>query len=274
VHDVLAAIDDWPVPRAAAAALVHGAVVSHGDVEARYPLASLTKLLTALGVLVAAEEGTLALDDPAGPPGATVADLLAHSSGLAFDLDRAIAAPRTRRIYSNRGYEVLADALAEASGFTAAAYVTEAVVTPLGATVDMAGSPAYGASGSVADLLALLAEWRAPRLVSAHTRDAMARPWCPELNGVVPGFGPQAPNPWGLGPEVRGTKHPHWTGAGNAPATFGHFGRAGGFVWFDPTADVGLVVLTDQEFGPWAAQRWPALADRVLAAAAPAGPRP
>lgn len=269
---MLAAIDDWPVPRAAAAAVVRGTVSTHGDVEAPYPLASLTKLLTALGVLVATEEGTLALDDPAGPPGATVADLLAHTSGLSPDQERAIAAPRTRRIYSNRGYEVLAETLAEASGFAAAAYVAEAVAAPLGAGFDVSGSPAHGARGSVADVVALLAEWRDPRLVSAETSAAMARPWCPDLSGVVPGFGPQSPNPWGLGPEVKGAKHPHWTGAGNDPATFGHFGRAGGFVWFDPVADVGLVVLTDHEFGPWAAERWPVLADRVLAAAAEAAP--
>ena len=39
----------------------------------------------------------------------------------------------------------------------------------------------------------------------------------PELAGVLPGFGYHNPNDWGLGPEIRGTKAPHWTGHGKNP---------------------------------------------------------
>jgi hypothetical protein len=31
-------------------------------------------------------------------------------------------------------------------------------------------------------------------------------------------------------------------------------------------AQLGLVVLTDRDFGPWAADAWPVLADAVLSA--------
>jgi CubicO group peptidase (beta-lactamase class C family) len=275
MQDVLADLDDWPVDRVAALALVRGRAFGHGDLDAPFALASVTKLLTATAVLVAVEEGSLALDQPAGPPGATIADLLAHSSGLSPDLDRVIAAPRTRRIYSNQGYEVLGGLLAEATGFAAHAYIAEAVAAALDAPgLEVSGSPAHGATGTVAGLATLVAEWRHPRILSAATSAAMREPWCPDLAGVVPGFGAQSANPWGLGPEVRGTKAPHWTGAHNDPSTFGHFGRAGGFVWFDPAADVGLIVLTDREFGPWATPRWPALADAVLAAAGQLGEHP
>jgi CubicO group peptidase (beta-lactamase class C family) len=89
----------------------------------------------------------------------------------------------------------------------------------------------------------------------------------PGLRGVLPGFGPQDPNDWGLGLEIRGTKHPHWTGARNSPRTYGHFGQSGSMLWVDPDARIALVALADQPFGPWATHAWPELADAVLDAA-------
>jgi CubicO group peptidase (beta-lactamase class C family) len=86
----------------------------------------------------------------------------------------------------------------------------------------------------------------------------------PGLVGVVPGFGRQEPNDWGLGLEIRGSKSPHWTGSRNSPATYGHFGQAGTMLWVDPGAELGLVALADRDFGPWAAQAWPELSDAVL----------
>ncbi len=86
----------------------------------------------------------------------------------------------------------------------------------------------------------------------------------PGLTGILPGFGRQEPNDWGLGFELRDHKTPHWTGTRNSPATFGHFGRTGTFLWVDPDAALALVALTDRDFGPWAAEAWPALSDAVL----------
>ena len=79
-----------------------------GPDQARLPWASVTKVLTALAVWVAVEEGTVDWDDPVGPPGSTLAHLLAHASGLAPDRDTVLAPPGTRRIYSNRGFELAA----------------------------------------------------------------------------------------------------------------------------------------------------------------------
>ncbi len=59
----------------------------------RYRWASVTKPMTALTVLVGCERGLLELDEPAGPPGATVRHLLAHASGLAFEGETTLAAP-------------------------------------------------------------------------------------------------------------------------------------------------------------------------------------
>jgi CubicO group peptidase (beta-lactamase class C family) len=147
-----------------------------------------------------------------------------------------------------------------------ARYLREAIVDPLGmraTTLD--GSPASGGVSTVVDLLRFAAALRHPRVVSAETLAAMATPQYPDLEGVLPGFGHQRPNPWGLGPEIRGAKSPHWTGSRNSSGTFGHFGRSGTFLWVDPRPGVSLVVLTDREFGDWAVAAWPALADAVLA---------
>ena len=69
-----------------------------GPREQVFRWASVTKPATALATLVAAEEGILDLDDPAGPPGSTVRHLLAHASGLPFDGTAPIARPGERRI--------------------------------------------------------------------------------------------------------------------------------------------------------------------------------
>ena len=111
----------------------------------------------------------------------------------------------------------------------------------------------------------LACELLAPALLAPETlRDATAVQF-PGLAGVLPGFGRQDPNDWGLGFELRDAKSPHWTGSRNSPSTFGHFGRSGTFLWVDPDARAALVVLTDREFGDWAKSAWPAVSDATLA---------
>lgn len=224
-------------------------------------------MLTASAVLVAVEEGSLQLDQPAGPPGSTIAHLLAHASGLGPD-GRRLAAPGHRRIYSNGGFEVLGSTLTKVTGMRFDTYLEEAVLEPLGMShTRLVGSPASGAESTVTDLVRLADAWLNPgAILSAATVSDASRPWFGELTGVLPGFGPQDPNPWGLGVEIRGTKSPHWTGTANSPDTFGHFGQSGTFLWVDPRAGIALVVLTDRAFGPWAAQLWPVVSDLVLAA--------
>ena len=265
MNAALATLDDWPAAHAAAAVVaVDGTVAEHGPVERPFPLASVTKLLTTMAVLVAVEEGTVALDDPAGPADATVAHLLAHASGLGPD-GTVLAAPGTRRIYSNAGFELLAAHLATAARMPFATYALEAIIAPVGlSATSVDGSPASGAVSTVSDLARLAAELLAPSVLAGSTLAAATSVAFPGLDGVLPGFGRQSPNDWGLGFEIRGHKAPHWTGEHNDPTTFGHFGQSGTFLWVDPVAVRALVCLTDHAFGPWAAEAWPALSDQVL----------
>ncbi len=265
--DALRAIEDWPVGAAAAGARTADAALGHvGDPARPFPLASVTKLLTAWAVHLAVEEGALALDDPAGPPGATVRHLLAHASGLAPDAPQRAADPGTRRIYSNAGYELLAAAVADATGIRFGDYLRDGVLAPLGMTAtSLPGSPAHGAISTVEDLLRFAGELLAPRLLHPATAAAATAVAFPGLAGVLPGYGRQEPNDWGLGPELRGGKSPHWTGRTSSARTFGHFGRSGTFLWVDPVAGLACACLTDRPFGDWALDRWPALTDAVLA---------
>jgi CubicO group peptidase (beta-lactamase class C family) len=192
--------------------------------------------------------------------------LLSHSSGIAPDAPaRRLAPEGQRRIYSNVGYELAADAVARSSGLAFDSYVHDAVFEPLAMrSTTVIGSPASGATSTVEDLLCLLRELREPRLLSRATHARMSTPHRPGLAGVLPGLGRQPDNSWGLGPEIRDHKSPHWTGALNSAETYGHFGRSGTFLWWDPVARRGLIALTSQEFGEWATVEWPRLADAVL----------
>jgi CubicO group peptidase (beta-lactamase class C family) len=199
--------------------------------------------------------------------GSTVRHLLAHASGLGPDSDRPLAAPGRRRIYSNIGFDVLAQTLARHSGMPFTDYVRTGVVLPLDMTPTLladGSSPASGARGSLRDLLTLAGELLAPRLVSAATMERATSVAFPGLAGVLPGFGRFDPCDWGLGFEIRDAKSPHWTGTSNSPATFGHFGQSGCFVWVDPLAQVACAALSDRAFGPWSVTAWPSLADAVL----------
>ncbi|WP_322752448.1 serine hydrolase domain-containing protein [Frankia sp. Cas3] len=270
--DALMQVDSWPVENAAVAVLVRdggGAVTVRGSVGAvdrSFRLASVSKLLAAYATLIAVEEGAIGLDDPAGPPGSTVAHLLAHTSGLGFSGTRAVTRPGARRVYSNTGFDVLGETVEKASGIAFGDYLAEAVFGPLGMMAsELAGSPAYAVSSTLADLLRFAGELLAPRLLAAQTFTAATSVAFPGAAGVLPGFGVQNPNDWGLGFEIRGRKHPHWTGNANSPETFGHFGRSGTFLWVDPALDGACVGLTDREFGSWAADVWPKLSDDVVA---------
>jgi CubicO group peptidase (beta-lactamase class C family) len=258
--EALRQIDSWPCDNAAA--VVTGRVeAAHGDAGRRFPWASVTKLATALAMLVAAEEGIVDLDEPAGPTGSTFRHLLAHASGLPFEEGAPIARPGRRRIYSNYGFEVAAALVEERAEMPFADYFRH-VWDGTGLRLD--GSAGSAAGGNVRDLAALARELQAPRRIADETLAEAVTVQFPGLDGVLPGFGRQSPNDWGLGLELRDAKTPHWTGGRNAPRTFGHFGRSGTFLWVDPAAGIALGVLTDLPFGDWAREAWPRLADAVL----------
>lgn len=264
----LSLVSDWPVDHAAAAVVARsGEVVGGtGDRDRAFPLASVTKLLTAYAALLACEEGAFELGDAAGPDGSTVRHLLAHASGLDMTERKVRAAPGARRIYSNAGFEVLAEFVTKRTGIAFADYVAEGVLEPLGmAATEFSGSPAAGAVSTVRDLARFAAELQAPVLLGEATLATATRVAFEGLDGVLPGFGRQRPNDWGLGIELRDHKSPHWTGRNSSPGTFGHFGQSGTFLWVDPVAGAAAVALTDRDFGPWAADAWPEFTDAVLA---------
>ncbi|WP_024803462.1 serine hydrolase [Nocardia sp. BMG51109] len=260
-------IRDWPVRHAAAGVVTaSGAARAEGDGERVFALASVTKPLAAYAVLVAVEEGAIELDQPAGPPGSTVRHLLAHTSGLAFDTNVIMAEPGERRIYSSSGFEVLAQFVADRTGIAFADYLHEAVFEPLEMKSSvLGGSAGHGARSSLHDMMRFAAELLSPTLLSGQTFAEATGVQFPDRNGVLPGYGSQRPNDWGLGFEIRDDKSPHWTGGANSPRTFGHFGQSGTFLWVDPALRVACVALSDENFGDWARAVWPTFSDAVIA---------
>ncbi|WP_285594576.1 serine hydrolase domain-containing protein [Actinomycetospora sp. NBRC 106378] len=264
----LARVDDWPVEHVAVAVVTGDGtdVASHGPTDRRFRLASVTKPLVAVAALLAVEEEAISLDDPAGPEGSTVRHLLAHTSGLAFNEQKAMAEPGTRRLYSSAGFEVLADHVAASTGIAFPDYLHEAVCEPLGmGSTTLEGSAGHGATSTVDDLVLLARELLAPTLLAPETLAEATSVQFPGLTGVLPGLGYQKPNDWGLGFELRDHKSPHWTGTDSSPATFGHFGQSGTFLWVDPDARAACVALTDRDFGDWSKEAWPPFTDAVLA---------
>ena len=177
-----------------------------------------------------------------------------------------IAEPGRRRIYSNTGFEVLAEAVAAAR--------RDAV----------RGLPARGGARAARDAAPSCAARR--RRAARHPR----RPRCAlgrELQRAEARRARDARR-GDLGPVPRprsaccrtSAAWTRTTGASasscatrssrtgpatrNSPRTFGHFGGSGTFLWVDPEADVALACLTDRDFGPWALEAWPALSDAVL----------
>jgi CubicO group peptidase (beta-lactamase class C family) len=132
--------------------------------QSLFPVASLTKLATALAVLRLADAGRLAMDDPlashipeavaAGDWDVTVRRLLSHTSGLPLDLAPEIAPyapgldwpaladaciqtplqrPPAKRVqYSNVGYGLLAIVVEREMGQSFASSLDELVLKPLG----------------------------------------------------------------------------------------------------------------------------------------------
>lgn len=230
----------------------------HGDAGRSFNWASVTKLATAVAVLVAVEEGSVDLDEPAGPPGATVRHLLAHASGLGPDESVPLEPPGRHRIYSNAAFDVLAAHVETRTEMPFRDYFRAVWGFELG------GSAGSGVDQPLDSLLVVARELMHPARIDPATLREATSVQFPGLSGVLPGFGRMEPMDWGLGIELRDAKRPHWTGARNSPETFGHFGASGTFLWVDPVAELSLACLTDLDFGDWAIEAWPRLSDAVL----------
>jgi CubicO group peptidase (beta-lactamase class C family) len=258
-------VEQWPAETVAVGVIADGRVTATRGPEKRgLRWASVTKPVAALAVLVAAEEGTLDLDEPAGPPGSTVRHLLAHASGLPFEGREPIAPPGRRRIYSNSGFDVLAETVEAHAELPFETYLRAAVLEPLQLGAELRGPAGSGLVGDLRDLLTVGRELLAPTLVAFARLEEATTVQFPGLSGVIPELGRFDPNDWGLGFELRDDKPGHFSGTRASPRTFGHWGGAGTFLWVDPHAAVACACITDLAFGDWAKEAWPRLSDAVL----------
>lgn len=238
-------------------------VAQGGDVAAVRDWASVTKVAAALAVARRVASGAVRLEEPAGPPGATLAHLLSHSSGLGLEADDRTVPVASRRVYSNVGID-RACAVAGATAF-AGSWVERTALAPLGLTASaVPGRPSSGGRGPVCDIVALGAAWLSDAVVEESTRQRFLAPFLPELDGVVPGFGRFVPCWWGLGVELHGAKR-HWMGVLASERAFGHFGASGTLLLVDPTRRLVVAAAAGAPFGPWAVELWPHWTDEIVA---------
>jgi CubicO group peptidase (beta-lactamase class C family) len=270
---------DWPVARAGVAVVSPSTMnrATRGGVRGddQFAVASVTKLMTTMAALAAIEGGRLGLDEPVpeAGDGVTVRHLLAHASGLPFERTGGRRPPGTRRIYSNVGFRMLAEVVADAVGMTFGAWLGSSVLEPLdmpatrlAARRGVDEDPAAGAVSTLDDLerLARCLLDRGTPVVGRELFAAATGVQFPGLAGLVPGVGRFDPCDWGLGFELHDGKRPHWMGDRRSAAAFGHFGASGCFLWVDPNAELACAAVSDRPFddGRWAMATWPAWSDR------------
>lgn len=262
--DITTWIQKWPHGSNIGVSSATEILATGGDINASEHIASVTKLFSTYAVLVALEEGTVALDDPAGPDGATLGHLLSHSSGLGFTEDDLVSPVGRRRIYSNVGIEMACAHLQTASSIAFEQYLKEAVFDPLGLDhLQLSGSAASELHCSVRDLIVFGRELLNPTLISRTTLELATQPVFEHLDGLVPGFGVQRPCVWGLGFEIKGSKDPHWMPTSASARCFGHFGKYGSFLWVDPSVEIVTASVSTEVFGSWAQRGWPAVNEQI-----------
>jgi CubicO group peptidase (beta-lactamase class C family) len=225
-HDLTALTEEWSrrVTRdvgkyhlpGVAVAVAHGGDVvwargfGYADIDSRRPvrpdtvfrIASISKLFAALGIMVLAEEGRVALNDPVighvpeFPDDAiTIRDLLCHGSGLERETpgdrgwrsgeflfgDDFRAALKTAGVYfdrleafkySNLGYNVLGEVISNVTNGSYSEFVEEWVISPLGL-----GSTTYDHSRLPSDRLAMGYRRRVDQSSVATDERAWDRIW-------------------------------------------------------------------------------------------------
>lgn len=208
------------------------------------------------------------------------------------------APPGTRVQYSNVGYGLLGLVVERLTGQEFAAALHDLVLAPLGVEGSLGGDlprpaallarvrshtgtplepynsafwrglalPWGGLYTTAAGALAIVRAYQRPpagflrpAALAEATRDGTA--------GLAGGFAEPlmwAPCPWGLGPELRGAKDPHWVTAQASPASFGHSGASGCLAWCDPQADLAFAILGARPADSgWLLRRGPALTETI-----------
>lgn len=235
-----------------------------GETDQNFALASVTKLFAAYAALIAVDRHLVDLDEEAGP--ATVRHLLGHTSGLPFEGEKTVSEPGKRRIYSNVGFDVLGEHIAGKVGVSFQEWIEETVLEPLAlSSILIEGSPADSGEGNADDVLAFGRELLSPTLLSEELYEEATSTSFGDLSGVLPGYGRQENNAWGLGFEIKAQKRPHWLGESFSPSAFGHFGQSGSFLWVDPEAQLTGAYLGEEKFGKTHIEKWPGLTDKMRA---------
>jgi CubicO group peptidase (beta-lactamase class C family) len=212
------------------------------------------------------------------------------------------AAPFTRVQYSNPGYGLLAIVVKRLTGQPFRQAVGTLVLEPLqiegylgvepprpvAAIADVRGShrgtqlepfnsafwrslglPWAGLLTTVDGVLRLVrafqdfpAGFLRPETTAAATRNQAGT-----LGGgqVAPLIWPSCP--WGLGPELRDEKTPHWAPPEASPESFGHAGASGCLAWADPSRELAWVIVgTRTADGGWLVRHGPAISAAILTA--------
>ncbi|MCW5848682.1 MAG: beta-lactamase family protein [Anaerolineae bacterium] len=270
--------------------------------DSLFPVASITKLATALAVLRLRDDGALRLDDPivrylpeaaAAQPGVTVRKLLCHTAGLPTDVSANLAPytarlswpilaracletelshrPATLVLYSNVGYGLLGEIVERQMGQPFAQALRELVMDPLeveaylgvphrptARVADVRSShhgtdlepynsdfwlslalPYGGLVTTMEGALALVQAFngKAEEFLRTTTLLEATRNQAGELAGRS-GLLQWPFCPWGLGPELRDAKTPHWSPPEASAESFGHAGASGCLAWCDSSAGV------------------------------------
>lgn len=277
--------------------------------DSLFPVASITKLATALAVLRLINVDALDLDEQlrrylpdaaAARPGITLRTLLSHTGGLPQDLApdsapyaegltwRTLARacletaperpPRTRVLYSNVGYGLLAVVVERQTNLVYSDALESLVLKPLGvegylgvepprlpiALDDVRSShvstplepynsrfwralglPWGGLITTVDGALRLVRAFHGfpPEFLSPAVRAQAVRTQTDDLGGGYGGPFTYPRCPWGLGPDLRDAKQPHWAPVEASPDTFGHAGASGCVAWCDPSLDIAWAIL-------------------------------
>ena len=235
----------------------------------------MSKPVAALATLVAAEEGVVDLDEPAGPPG----------------VDRAAPA-RPRLGASVRRRACRSHRRAAAASTRTRASPSSARTSRRGPrcrSPSTSGRPSARRSGSASTPRATrapactrasrtssrsAASFSRPALVAPETHEEMVAVQFPGLDGVLPDFGRFSPLDWGLGVELKGGEGAALVGlahvAGRRSATSAAAARSSGST---RRAAIACAALTTRRFGDWAKEAWAPLSDAVVRELAETGER-
>jgi CubicO group peptidase (beta-lactamase class C family) len=265
-----ASVDRWPGdPSFILFRLVDGVeehVAYHGDLDEVRSWASVSKMVVSMACGVECDWGLHDFDERLGPRGASLANLLSHTSGLGLEAGDPIVGVATKRVYSNVAVDLAVEAVVGDS--SPAAWLDDRIFRTLGMpSTSLQGRPSSGVVGSTRDMMTLAVAWLRSDGIARVTRDRLITPYLAHLDGIVPGFGRFSPCPWGLGPEVRGAKQ-HWMGDW-PESSFGHFGQSGSLMLLNADEQIGLVATSTVAFGSWAVELWPSWTGELRRSALP-----